>query len=287
MFGPGRFPVTLPGMPQLREVIALFDDWFPPETAAEWDAVGLVWGDPASVVSKVLFAVDPSPATVSEAAQWGADLLVVHHPLLLRPVHAVAATSPKGQMIASLAAAKCALFTAHTNADQAIGGVSESLALAVGLNDLRPIVALPTLEPSSQTPMGQTGMGRTGTIPETTLGQFAAVVAASLPKTAGGIRVAGDPDRIVGRVAVCGGSGDFLLDELAGAEVDVYLTSDLRHHRAAEFLEQGGPALIDVAHWAAEWTWLPVAAARLQEALGDNVVTRVSLTPTDPWTFRI
>ena len=115
---------------------------------------------------------------------------------------------------------------------------------------------------------------------------------ATLPATATGVRVSGDPDRVVRRVAVCGGSGDFLLDQLVDEEVDVYVTSDLRHHRASEFLEHNGPALIDVAHWAAEWTWLPVVAGRLEAALHQagmegTVSTRVSLTPTDPWTFRI
>ena len=100
------------------------------------------------------------------------------------------------------------------------------------------------------------------------------------------VRVAGDPDRPVRRVAVCGGSGDFLLDRVRGLDVDVYLTSDLRHHRAGEFLEWGGPALVDVAHWAAEWTWLPVVEASVRERLGDTVETRVSTLATDPWTFR-
>jgi hypothetical protein len=79
----------------------------------------------------------------------------------------------------------------------------------------------------------------------------------------------------------------------------VYLTSDLRHHRAGEFLEHQGPALVDVAHWAAEWTWLPVLEHKLAGALlgagdgqsemgrGDTVETRVSTTVTDPWSFRV
>ena len=99
--------------------------------------------------------------------------------------------------------------------------------------------------------------------------------------------MAGDPERAVRRVAVCGGAGDFLLDHLATADVDVYVTSDLRHHRAAEFLEKGGPALVDVAHWAAEWTWLPVVEGKLKGALGDTVETRVSTVRTDPWTMHL
>jgi dinuclear metal center YbgI/SA1388 family protein len=269
-------------MSRLRDLIALLEEWFPPATAADWDAVGLVWGDPAATARKVLFAVDPSLAVAEEAAAWGADLLVVHHPLFLRPVHGVPQIDPKGRVIAMLAEARCALYTAHTNADQALGGVSESLATTLGLTHLEPIV------PGSPEPTGQ---GRLGRVPETTLGAFAALVASRLPPTAAGLRIAGDADRVVRRVAVCGGSGDFLLDHLAASDVDVYLTSDLRHHRAAEFLEQGGPALIDVPHWAAEWTWLPVVAERLAAATGagmrDSVETRVSLTPTDPWSFRI
>ena len=112
-------------------------------------------------------------------------------------------------------------------------------------------------------------------------------MAAALPATAQGVRVAGDPDRAVRRVAVCGGAGDFLLDELSSADVDVYVTSDLRHHRAGEFVEHRGPALVDVAHWAAEWTWLPVVEAKLIAAMGDTVSTRVSTLSTDPWQFRI
>jgi dinuclear metal center YbgI/SA1388 family protein len=267
-------PVGLP----LRDLLAVLDRWYPPHRAADWDAVGLVSGDPNATIDKVLFAVDPAASVVAEAVDWGAGLVVVHHPLFLRPVHSVASTTPKGRIVAALASARCALFTAHTNADEALGGVSESLALAVGLADLEPIV------PSGE---ADCGTGRIGTVAPTTLGEFAGAVAAALPTTPSGVRVAGARDRVVRRVAVCGGSGDFLLDQLVGEEIDVYLTSDLRHHRAAEFLEHDGPALIDVAHWAAEWTWLPVVAARLSAALEGRITTRVSLAPTDPWTFRI
>ena len=97
--------------------------------------------------------------------------------------------------------------------------------------------------------------------------------------------MSGDPDRVVRRVAVAGGAGDFLLGDALGSGADVFLTSDLRHHPAIEFAEKGGPALVDVPHWAAEWTWLPQVAARLGAAL-DTVETRVSTICTDAWRFR-
>ena len=127
-----------------------------------------------------------------------------------------------------------------------------------------------------------------GDVEETTLRDFAGRVAAALPETARGILVGGDPDRVVRRVAVAGGAGDFLLGDVLRSDADCYVTSDLRHHPATEFLEQGGPALVDVSHWAAEWTWLPQAQARLAESLvgPDRLDIRVSTICTDAWRFR-
>lgn len=270
-------------MPRLGDVVDLLHSWYPPDTADSWDAVGLVAGDPDAEVRRVLLAVDPTLDVAREAVAWDADLLLTHHPLFLSGVHGVAATTPKGRTVHTLLGGGCALLAAHTNADQALGGVSEAMAHALGLTDLAPL--LPT------GPGSPTGTGRIGTVAETTLEAFAEQVAAALPATAHGVRVAGDPARVVRRVALCGGAGDFLLDHVAGTDADVYVTSDLRHHRASEFLEladlHGGPALVDVAHWAAEWTWLPMVRARLAEALGDTVGLRVSTTNTDPWSFRI
>jgi putative NIF3 family GTP cyclohydrolase 1 type 2 len=135
------------------------------------------------------------------------------------------------------------------------------------------------------------GHGRIGELEAPmSLRGFAERVRRVLPTTAHGVRVSGDPDRTVGTVVVGSGAGDFMLDDVLGTDADVYLTSDLRHHRAAEFREHDGPALVDVAHWAAEWTWLPVVGRKLRDALlerGATVDTRVSAVVTDPWTFRI
>ena len=126
-------------MPTLSDVVDLVHGWYPPDTADEHDAVGLVHGDPAQQVAKVLFAVDPTIEVAREAADWGADLLVVHHPLFLRGVHGFAETTPKGRTLATLVRAGCALLTAHTNADRADPGVSDAMAGALGLTGLRPL----------------------------------------------------------------------------------------------------------------------------------------------------
>lgn len=144
--------------------------------------------------------------------------------------------------------------------------------------------------PLADLPSGRGG-GRVGDlIQPTTLRAFAELVSATLPATATGVRVAGDPQRPVGRVAICGGAGDSMLGAANGSGADVFLTSDLRHHRASEHLEAGGCALVDVAHWAAEWMWLPQAARLLEQdaaAAGFRMGTTVSITVTDPWSFHV
>ncbi|KQV05703.1 MULTISPECIES: Nif3-like dinuclear metal center hexameric protein [unclassified Kitasatospora] len=269
-------------MPKLSDVINALEELYPPRWAESWDAVGLVCGDPEAEVGRVLFAVDPVQTVVDEAVEWGADLVVTHHPLYLRGVTSVAATGFKGRVVHELIRAGIGLHVAHTNADHADPGVSDALAEAVGLRVLGPLIADPT------DPAGRRGTGRIGLLePPLTLTAFAARVAAGLPATATGVRVAGDGDRVITRVAVCGGSGDSFLAEVRAAGVDAYVTADLRHHPASEATEAGPVALLDAAHWATEWPWLRLAERGLTEAAaahGWQLETKVSHRVTDPWT---
>jgi dinuclear metal center YbgI/SA1388 family protein len=266
------------GVP-LGEVVAALEARYDPALAEGWDAVGLVCGDPAETVHSVLFAVDPTTAVVDEAVAAGVDLLVTHHPLLLTPVHGVPATDPKGRLVHRLIRAGSGLFVAHTNADRAAGhGVSDALAAALGLVGTEP------LEPVAP----GVGLGRVGVLPEAvSLREFGERVAAALPDTPGGVRVAGDPDRLVRTIAVCGGSGGSLLPAAASAGADVFLTSDLKHHLVSEALEEPGPALCDVAHYATERPWLPVAADLLRGDLGNRITVEVSAARTDPWAWHV
>ena len=263
------------------DVIAAMDAAYPPELAQDWDAVGLVCGDPDEPVRRVLVAVDATAAVIDEAIEGGAQLIVAHHPLLLRGVHGVGADTAKGSLVHRMIRAGTALFTAHTNADAAAPGVSDALADAVGLEVTGP------LQPRPDAPEGPCGLGRVGTLPSAEpFAAFVQRVAAALPATAWGVRGAGAPDRPVRTVAVCGGSGDSLLDAAAAAGVDAYLTADLRHHPADEHLRRGPrmPALVDVAHWASEQPWCAQAAGVVSAALGGTVEVHVSTRRTDPWT---
>jgi len=265
----------------LREVLDVLEELWPIAGAEEWDSPGLVVGSADQKISSIHLVVDVTRESVAEAVEQGADVIIAHHPLLLRGVTTLAESTYKGNIVASLIRAHCALYSAHTNADVVPTGTSAALANLLGLVDSTPITH--GADPGS-------GIGRVGVL-ETpvSLYELAVRVGELLPQTAVGPVVAGDPERMVSKVALCAGAGDSLLQEPAVLESDVYLTSDLRHHPASEFLEQGslneGPALINISHFAAEWLWLEVAAEQLRTKLGVSV--HVSDLNTDPWTFQV
>ncbi|MGN9765300.1 Nif3-like dinuclear metal center hexameric protein [Micromonospora sp. SD12] len=266
--------------PTVADVVAELERRYPPAWAEDWDRVGLVLGEPCAPVRRVLCVVDVVPETVAEALDAGVDMIVAHHPLLLRGVSSVAPTTYKGRIVHRLIKSDVALYVAHTNADVAAPGVSDALAARFGLTGLRP---LHRPAPGSPAQGDGRGIGRIGELPEPmTLAELTRHAAAVLPATTWGVRAAGDPGRMVRTLAVSGGAGDGFLADATAAGVDAYLTADLRHHPAGEHLAADGPALLDAAHWATERPWLDDLAALLREATG--VETLVSDLATDPWT---
>ncbi len=267
----------------LGQIVALLDGFYPPGSALSWDRVGLVTGDPDQPIEHVRFAVDPTLAVIDEAIAAGADLLVTHHPLLLRGIHSVATTTAKGRAVTRAVVADLAILCVHTNADVADPGVCDALAAACGLTDTEPL----------DVDEGQ-AVGRVGRLPAPLpLRAFAERLAAALPPTNVGVRVSGDPDATVCRVAVLGGSGDDRFGAVRRSGVDVYVTADLRHHPALEAREEssfGPPYLVDAGHFATEWLWLAGARDRLAQALaeqGTTVELSISTLRTDPWDFLV
>jgi dinuclear metal center YbgI/SA1388 family protein len=372
-------------VPRLADILSVIDGWFDPSWAQSWDAVGLVCGDPAEPIDRILLAVDALPATVDDALALPAQLLITHHPLLLAGVHGVPADDPKGALVHRMIRGGLAHLVAHTNADVADPGVSDALGACLGLVDARPLdpqpdepldklivyvpvedsqqmidrlaaagagkigaydrcawttegsgtfrplrgadpaigrvgeievvaetriemvvparlrtevvrtlrAAHPYEEPAfdllAQAALpSRRGAGRIGALPvPMTLRELTALAAARLPATAWGVRAAGDPDRVMRTVAVCGGSGGSLAERARRSGADALLTADLKHHPAVEEVSERGAdgiALIDAAHWATEAPWLDAVADRLSVRLGTSVEVLVSRRVTDPWT---
>lgn len=371
-------------MSSVADVIAIMDAAYPPHLAESWDAVGLICGDPNQPVQRIALALDCTQQVAEDAVAAGADMLIVHHPLLLRGVTSVAANTPKGKVIHTLITGGVALFAAHTNADSARPGVNDKLAEIIGINPGRPIapklssldkwgvqvpedavthvkdaifaagagqigeysecaftiagngqfrpstsanpalgergelsqvaelriefVAPKNRQAAIMSALRQThpyeepafdiisleptesldtacGLGRIGHLPKpTAFKDFVQQVANALPETVWGIRAAGDPEALVQTIAVSSGSGDSFLDAATALGVDVFLSSDLRHHPVDEHLRAGGPFVIDTAHWASEYPWTTQAAEILQAKL-DDVEVEILRRRTDPWTL--
>ncbi|MEN9715406.1 MAG: hypothetical protein RJA35_873 [Actinomycetota bacterium] len=266
-------------MVQLQSLVERFEHLWPLSGAEEWDAPGLVTGSFQSEVRKVMLTLDVTSEVVDFAVQAGADLLLAHHPYIMRGVKTISEQTAKGNVLAKAIRENLAIYAAHTNADIVEDGVSDILANALGL-----VNAVPLSDPAASV-----GHGRIGSLSEAmSLGEFATRVARVLPMTATGVRVAGDYNQVIERVAVCGGAGDSFLPIASAAGADVYLTADLRHHVVQDAREQalisGGPAVIDVSHWASEFLWVESAAEQLRRIYPDLVFEVCDLR-TDPWDF--
>lgn len=297
-------------MARLSQMVRTLEKLYPLRYAEEWDEPGLIVGDPFAQVKKIYCAVDPTEAIVDEAIEWGADLLITHHPLFFRSVHTVGGQGFRGVIVNKLIQAHCGLWVGHTNADSAHRGVSEALADSLGLTDQVPLV--PIADSTAQFPVG---LGRVGMLAKPqTLREFARKVVDVLPPTQRGVDVAGDLDMPIRKVAVLGGSGDSLFNEVRASGADVYVTSDLRHHpvldarqqavREAQLREQGlqqsCPAFINTPHYASEKVWFKYALEDIPEAViadlaeeGDpgagerRIEMKLSPTNTDPFTAHI
>jgi dinuclear metal center YbgI/SA1388 family protein len=264
----------------LSEILQRFEGFWPAEAADEWDRVGLIVGDPATEVKKVLVSVDLTEAVIEEAQANGCQLILTHHPALLKSVNYLAETEVKGRLVAMLNRARIANFAAHTNADVQTDGASSVMAKRFGLLSLEPLVAV----------SGSFGHGVLGALPQPmTLRDFARVVSLNLPNVPRRIAFAGDPLKVVSKVAVCSGAGDSFLPVVIESDADVYVTSDLRHHPTLDAVSaprpQGQLSLVDVSHFAAESLWVDAACDRLNAISGLEVLA--SAIVTDPWTEEV
>lgn len=294
-------------MPMLKQVVDVLETLYPLRYAESWDHPGLIVGDLSAPVRRIEFAADPTMEVVRQAIERGTDLLVCHHPLLFRSVHEVSGLGVHGDIVRRLSQAGCALWVGHTNADAAYRGTGMAAADLFGLVDQRPLV--PIDDPTSAHPVG---LGRVGSLPEPmTLEAFARRVADVLPHTELGVQVCGPLDATVRTVAVLPGSGDSLFDEVRAAGVDVYVTSDLRHHPTTDAIEQARyeaalrgrgirlghgdadirPMLINTPHSAIESLWFHYAVEdvpqAVEQATGERPQVYWNRMNTDPWTLSI
>lgn len=236
----------------------------PPSLAMEYDNVGLLIGTTRTEIKKVLVALDCTLDTAEEAASWGADALLTHHPIFFEPVRRIDPYSPATAGAYVLLRAGVAHYAAHTNLDAAHLGVNDCLCERLRIQNVS------LLPPEN--------LGRIGTLEkECALEAFAAFVEEELSTT---VRFCGDAGARVRKVAVVGGAGgdDVKAARLAGA--DTFITGELKHKQALEALALG-LQVIEAGHFETEIVVLEPWIKRLQ-ALSDDVQYKLARSESAP-----
>ena len=266
--------VNKPTANQLAEIIELR---YPESLVVEWDVVGFVTNNSNIEVKNILLTIDVTAEVIAEANEKSIDLIISHHPLILDPNEISDIQTKRIQLRQKMEENNIALYVAHTNADIAQGGVNDSLAKVLGLQNIEAF--------------GVEKMARKGNLTtQVTLREFANFLKDKLPQVKGSIQVSGKLDSKVSKVGLCGGSGSSLLEEVRKEDVDVFVTADLKHHAVSDNENMNGPALVSVSHWASEWVWLPELEQQLKTDLSQkhfNSRIFISEISTDPWNFSL
>jgi dinuclear metal center YbgI/SA1388 family protein len=344
----------------VADIIKVMENIAPAHLAEDWDNVGLQVGEKSWVVKRIMIALDPTPEVVHEACESNADVLITHHPLIFSALKRVDFSTPLGNIIRLAGNHKTAIYSAHTNLDNAKNGLNDILAKKIGLKEIQVLkqshvqglfkllVYVPArhenkiLDTLSEVDAGavedlrsvivrhhRQGIPKKGkraatmnekstkiddasdvrietTVLKENLSKVIDTIRALYPyddmfydiyplimqKTTNGtgrigslikpetlssfvgnirkifgvesVKVAGDPNLLVDRVAVCSGSGSGLIHEFISSGAQVYISGDLRYHDARS-VEQAGLAIIDIGHFASEFIIVDELVNRLQK----------------------
>jgi len=245
--------------PSVENFLDLLEEMAPRRISEEWDNPGLQVGDPSMAFDRVLLSLDPTHGAVKAAAQRKAQVLLSHHPLLFRPLSCLDRTRYPGSVLFEALKSGVSLIAAHTNLDAAQGGLNDMLAGLLHLENLLPMHG-------GQYPSGAlTGLGRIGFLPQpATLSATAKMVKSVLSIER--VRVAGDMEAMVKRVAVVAGSGGSMLQTASDMGADLLITGDVGHHHAMEAIHMG-MALVDAGHFQTEKAAIRLFSEALKAAM--------------------
>ncbi len=235
-------------MIRLSQIIAELERFAPPELKEPWDNVGLMVGDETQVIEKVFVCLDLTTENVRQAMDFGADLIVSHHPLIFTPLRSVTENDPISSIIRTAIKNDISIYSMHTNFDKTEGGMNDLLAQKIGLEDIRPFAPEECVDNEGN---HFSPIGRVGTLEfPMALEDFARQIKAVLGCTA--LKYSGDSSEFVETVALCSGSGGRdCMYAAYHSGADVYLTADLKHDIAMTAYELG-LNMIDAGHFETE-----------------------------------
>ncbi len=246
------------------EIIRRLEDEYPLASAEEWDNPGLLVGRRDREVRKIYVTLDATDRTIDEAADWGADLILSHHPLLFKGIKSVTDDTFIGRRVITMIENDISYYAMHTNFD--VLGMAKLNQRQLQLEDAH------VLDVTSDHDGVEEGIGRIGYLPEEmTLEQTAEYVRQSLSvpdvRCYGyeeEIRLNPDVKRIISKIAVCGGSGRSVVAKAIEEGADVLVTGDIDYHTAIDALAQG-LFIIDAGHYGTEYCFIEYMTKKLQK----------------------
>ena len=216
----------------------------PFENQAQFDNSGFLVGSAAQRVDAVLFALDVTEAVIDEAVSLGAQLIITHHPLLFSPVHTLTDDDYEGRLIQRLIRENISLVSAHTNLDQAPGGINDILAERCGLSGI----------------CGE-GFFRYGLLScPLAASEYAVRLETQLCTK---VRLMGPADAVVRKVGLCSGGGSDEWRSAVNAGCDAFVSGEIRHHHALSLADRGIVSL-ECGHFSTEEPGIRALAAALQ-----------------------
>ena len=261
-------------MHTVADILKFVESLAPVSMKESWDNVGLNCGRSTREVRKILVALDPFTHVCREAKEWGADLLVTHHALIWKPGF-VTDGNVQGENTLYLIENGIAHINAHTNLDQAPGGVNDVLAGTLGLEDIE------VVRPQGEDEQGRPwGLLRCGTVSEQPLEAFLGCVKDKLGCR--GLRYA-EGGKPVRKVAVGGGSCAGAMADALRAGCDTFVTADIKYNNFWDARDLG-INLIDAGHFHTENPVVAVLAEKLREAFGD-IEVKISESHSDCMKF--
>lgn len=230
----------------IQEITKLLEIWAPLRLAESYDNPGLLTGDPATKVTGILICLDSTEEVVQEAIDKGCNLIVAHHPIIFSGLKKLNGANYVERAVIRAIRHGIALYAFHTNLDNILNGVNYKIANLLGLHDMYVLQPHPVDDPALIMPNGSGIIG--GLIKPLSEKDFLQHVKNTLQLKV--IRHSAFTGKPVSRVALCGGSGRFLIPAAHKTKADVYLTSDLKYH---DFFDAEGRILLgDIGHFESE-----------------------------------
>ena len=264
---------------KVRDIVNIMEDYAPVQLKESYDNVGLMVGDSATEVTKILIALDCTIKVIDEAIKCGCNLIITHHPLLFKKPASITMNTLQGKKIIKLIKNNINLYASHTNLDSTPNGINEIIMEILDLDKSE------TLDTSAIN--CQAGIGRIATLDETiTLEELIHRVKLKLKIQS--LRYCGDEGKIINKVAVINGSGEDYIALAIKRGADCIITGDTTYHYISDYNEEG-IAIIDAGHFDTEWPAMKAVGDIVNKGvklLGLNISIIISKNTINPYKFK-